>query len=194
MAELTDVAIREARDAATRQRDISINTEHRQLRAYVLFDSAQIKLDAATRPRVVVKNTGQTPAYNVTNWWRFILTDPHPGAFDEAHARTVRFKDTGTETVDLGAGVTYELRQPDSELLLSADDANAVRSGRKVIYAWGIIKYRDIFQKCQRSVFHAVSNSNGDGSMNLVLHSASGDDGDTCIGAPPVAKSTWLPQ
>jgi hypothetical protein len=195
MSNLTRRAISEADAAARKQQAISIDTEHRQLRAYVLLESARlIETHNGVTPTVSIKNSGQTPAYNVTSWWNVRAGPELPTLVDEGGHNVLPFQETGSDTADLGAGESYTLPGQANTAPPKPIDWDAVRSGQQTLYVWGIVKYRDIFQNCQRSVFYLRTGGPNWNQLSIIAHSASGDDGDRCKGDPPVAKSEYLPQ
>lgn len=134
-------------------------TAQRQLRAYVFVDSCSLvaanadgqiytppqTISAASRPVLILhyKNTGQTPAYQVVAdgtmclvSWPLNLSDLPP----------VTFKKGATKD-SMGPGAIrrkYEI--PDSSIPMLTDaDIAAIKGGTKAIFAYGEIRYNDIF-------------------------------------------------
>lgn len=132
LADLTDTMIIEARDTAKRQ-----------LRAHVLYDGASINLRKTTAAIAVrFKNSGTTPAYETTYWWNV-------KAFTPTEVGKLEFFDTDKISLDIGSGGALDTN--DREIPLG--DIEEARKGNKIIYIWGLIKYRDVFQRCQFASF-----------------------------------------
>ncbi len=121
-----------------------------ELRAYVSLESAHIEIRdvpnnlTSKRLRVVldIKNSGQTPAYDVTTSFVCEVWDiPHIGAtYREVEQRNDR---DGKSIV--GPGATFEIRLND--LIIPYSDVSLIDGGMKKIYIWGRVDYRDIFNE-----------------------------------------------
>jgi hypothetical protein len=138
LADLTDLLIVDAKDTAKRQ-----------LRAHVLYDSATFAIrnkNAAITIRF--KNSGNTPAYETTYWWNV-------KAFGPTEAGKLEFPDTERSSLDIGSQGFLDV--DDKEIPLS--DIEEARKGNKIIYIWGLVKYRDVFQRCQLGSFALRSGS-----------------------------------
>ena len=132
------------------------DTAKRQLRAHVLYDSASL---AGKPPSIITlkfKNSGQTPAYNVTYWWKAKV-------FGLKETGILEFADTEDASSDIGAGGFFETEQP-----IFPADIEAARQGKKIIYVWGMVKYRDIYQRCQFSMFALRNGANIDTNIGLI--------------------------
>jgi hypothetical protein len=176
-------------EAAWAQVKIYQDIERRQLRAYLTFQDGAIRCTQSSDCglQLTIKNSGQTPAYNVTCYFasqsRASLPEP---LTIEAYAN-FEFQETGAASIDLGNGDTQGL------------PACAVGTFVKTLsnpaglqtYAWGIVKYRDIFQHCHRSAFLAKSvdvrggGKTDAGKLQFLWQSADGDGGEPCVGNPP---------
>lgn len=128
-------------------------TAKRQLRAYVSFTEGTIEncqTKGGCRLFMGVKNTGQTPAYNLTCYLASEVRDIIPPKTIFLNATTYfHFEQTGTLTIDLGAQQEWKLDYCDGGPSVSS---LSVPSG-KMIYAWGVVKYRDTFQRCMYTAF-----------------------------------------
>jgi hypothetical protein len=119
-----------------------IVTTRRQLRAYVFVSRAEIvDLDAGMPiVQVDIRNTGQTPAYNVTHVWRcgsfpYPLTEKLPLPRE---AEPIAW-------AHLGPGAMVRVHRTADRLLTYG---NAERSNRPLaFYVYGEIAYRDAFRK-----------------------------------------------
>lgn len=91
--------------------------------------------------RMVIKNTGQTPAHSVVNWGEIVLGDfPLKGKLPNSGKALFVTK----SSIPTGGISTKNLIM--SRPLL-ADEVGALKNGTKVIYVFGYIKYRDAFGK-----------------------------------------------
>lgn len=130
--------------------------EHRSLRAYIMLDRAELisVVNDSYTVQINIKNSGQTPGYNVTTWWNWkLLPSRIP---DESE---LRFNDTTLDSVDIAPGQSAPLQPSDGAAprLISKADMDALVSGTTVLFAWGAIKYRDSFQRCQLTTFRFTS-------------------------------------
>jgi hypothetical protein len=155
----------------------ALDTERRQLRAHVLFGEAFVtvagtKLKAA----VAVKNSGQTPAYSLTDWWAMKISPNIDNPYGKDGSRPLPLEETGAESVDIGSGRVQTLYPAAKTIDITSDELEAVRAGRLFVYLWGIVKYRDVFQRCQLAAFFAKNQpdfSTVDRSyLALVFHTA----------------------
>jgi hypothetical protein len=124
------------------------DTARRQLRAYLLYESGELRQVNADdfEPIVHVRNTGSTPAYAVATSCEFEIADRNKPA------RTI-FTEVGDPRIDLGRDFQYRL--PDCQRL----DAEApAESERTAVYVYGFVNYRDIYQRCQSVSFTAKAN------------------------------------
>jgi hypothetical protein len=123
--------------------EVAQDTALRQLRAYVQIHRVTISpLDTSniTNVEIVWENTGQTPAYDATCWGTFQMLDfPLKQGLPSlpvtsAPARFIILPDR-----------KYGQTNPSGRPPL-ADEIQAVRDGAKVIFAYGEIRYRDVFK------------------------------------------------
>jgi len=125
-------------DAAIRQVAIAQDTERHQLRAHILYDSVILNVDGQKMTAFLrFKNTAATPALGATYWWNIRAIEP-------TKVSALEFEDTNTVSVDVGNSGFLDTE--DREIL--ADDIKAARDRKKIIYIWGLVKYKDVFQRC----------------------------------------------
>jgi hypothetical protein len=128
-------------------------TAKRQLRAYVDLMSGQvIDFGIPNRPfrvRIVVKNSGQTPAYEVDQWVSVGPDDIPPKiGFPPPSPEIPSIK----STLAPGAvSTTLQECEP-----LSAMQIEKIRSGKAAIWAWGEIAYKDAFGEDRKSWFRLI--------------------------------------
>ena len=119
------------------------DTSKLQLQPYVLFDSGSVKfIDETTYyATVIVKNTGQTPAYSVRQ-----VSDSRVDDFSsDIDIVLSRFpqKIPGTDaSTDLGNNIPFRIGVKG---YLKPGDLASIRKLEKGIYMWGRIKYYDQF-------------------------------------------------
>jgi hypothetical protein len=113
----------------------------RQLRAYVMIDAVNVEnltLGGCPEARLTIKNSGQTPAFNLTHWARmgfytFPLTSPVPPRTTEL--LPPRPLAPGA-TVHVHTGISKELNPA---------TLNALEIKSHAIYVVGEIRYEDAF-------------------------------------------------
>lgn len=129
-------------------------SEQRELRAYVLLDSvaplADTPLPQIVPYRITVKNSGQTPAYDVqfqamSGIGPVKLTGAPPIAEFEAGK--------GSKTTMGPGGFSYKEFNP---TILTPEQLAAVEAGTHQFYIYGTIRYRDAFWKQRYSNFRLV--------------------------------------
>ena len=137
-------ALAASRAAKSADKAIEITGElgQRQLRAYVFPSEPKIELDSdgIAKASVPFKNTGQTPAYELT-CWVVIGVAPYPL---KAKLPDVPADPGQSSRIDLAAGgqVTTDvaLLQP-----TSANDQAIIAAAKGAIYVWGRAEYSDAF-------------------------------------------------
>lgn len=113
-----------------------------QLRAYIFVEKGAVVLDGMRlKAAVDIKNAGQTPAYNVGVKTRM--------GTEEARKKFAPppLEDVTVERTIVGPGMVIN---PQSELVIPPDRADALqgfKDGRGVIYVFGQVEYRDIFDQ-----------------------------------------------
>jgi hypothetical protein len=138
-------------EAASVQANTAIDTEKRQLRAYVFVDDIEITgVTSADGPKTLVriKNGGQTPAYKLrhvggyTNVLEYPLKTPLPTA-------TLMFRRGSDEASfsELGPGITHDKIRPHRPI--APFQIMGLRSGTLALYLFGEVHYTDAFN-CDR--------------------------------------------
>lgn len=135
-------------------------TAERQLRAYVLLDSASMVAAASDgtaispkrpigigfQPLVLMgwKNYGQTPAHNVVMSGAVAIAD---WPLDPSKLPPVPADEGGSVDIIGPQGTRRKLEISTKPLVLSETDYIAIRDGRKAIFAYGVVTYEDAFGK-----------------------------------------------
>ncbi len=124
---------------------VIILTTRRQLRAYVLATAVYVeKFKAGEEPRakVTIKNTGQTPAYELTQWSGMGL-DQWPPITDPP-------MDDPAQLPIRPLGPQQEMfSEPTLGRTLNAAEVSGLKSGALAIYVIGRIRYVDAFRRSQ---------------------------------------------
>jgi hypothetical protein len=129
-----------------------------------------------------LKNSGQVPAYMVTNWFSAKamdqLSDPYAtfkiGSKETTPGGEFGFYDTGRESTDIG---------PEQSMCLTEQfplSASNLTDGNMVIYVWGGTKFHDGFQRNQVEAFQLQSvgriERNASLRLTMIEHNASNVD------------------
>ena len=126
-------------EASTIQLDHAENTAERQLRAYVYVDKINVienRPGQIFRAELVIKNFGQTPAYDVRPWVRFDASEPaNFDGFAERPAIIVE------GPVDLGPGQIIKL-DTNSGIVFTTAHYAAIRDGDYLVFVYGDIQSR----------------------------------------------------
>lgn len=140
-------------------------TAEKQLRAYVGLQNMQTTVYPFDQGGFVVfanteaRNFGQTPAYGVTVLANARVDLPEAVPFDDSQGAA---KSAGPITAFKDVGFQISQTQ-----MISAEDAQAIRDQKKIIFFWGTIKYRDAFKGIHTFKFRLMSNSLVIGSSNV---------------------------
>lgn len=128
---------------------VSRDTETRYLRAYAMVESSVIGIDPNGKPNVVVtiKNFGLTPVYNFRHWACALVREipdrdddfPSVSMITAAHAPESLIAPNAT-ILKTYKGSCFSNEEPISDPV-RAD----VKSGRRAVFAIGVMKYRDAF-------------------------------------------------
>jgi hypothetical protein len=151
-------------------------TARQQLRAYMFVDSIGVgnvttplawEVTPGYKPtgaeithtalgpvaRMVIRNTGQTPAHHVINWGEIVLREsPLDG--------TLKFSQRPlfvTKSSIPANGVSTKTLIIPRPLL--ADEVGDLKRGTKAIYVFGYIKYRDAFRRRRKTRYQFMHNS-----------------------------------
>jgi hypothetical protein len=125
-----------------------IATSRAQLRAYVLV-SKSVVTTAFPEAQVTIKNSGQTPAYNVINVGGFAMDRYPPPPTLDLIISDGEFASPARSREVLGPGdssvsVVSAARPP-----LTAPEKASLANGTCIIYVYGEIRYRDTFGREQ---------------------------------------------
>lgn len=150
---------------------VQIRTTRAELRAYVFARPIGIPdTDETDCPKIhlVMKNSGQTPAYDVTHW-TCLDVDDHP---DFKMGRPPGRRQSSGTVLPPGAdaGIVAERRRP-----LTEEECSAVVGRTKQIYVWGEISYRDTFHKRHVTKFRLYSGAES-GSVGEMAWSKKGNE------------------
>jgi hypothetical protein len=126
-------------------------TAKRQLRAYVLLESAKIKhVAVGEKPKatVKIKNFGQTPAYQLTHWAAMeYATFPRTEDPDMSDPE-------GMPIAHIGQGGRLAKEVPlDNGSELSGEQFEAINSGKAALYLIGRAAYVDAFGDVQSTEY-----------------------------------------
>lgn len=141
-----------AADAAKRSVEIATDTAKRQLRAYVTVTEAGIDhVEAGRQPKVrlVLKNSGQTPAHHVTLWLT-ASERPRPTPADAfAPPDFSELPPQSKSPIAAGEPKVADLDMGE----LAPEFMSMFHEGRAMIYVYGAINYTDIFGDCWYTTF-----------------------------------------
>lgn len=130
-------------------------TEERQLRAYICWQEGCVAPHASEGYYDVtfsLRNSGQTPAYDVQSWRCSSIVDlPEPNApFQTADSWGGR----GMVGPGANMGAVGELRNK-----LTPEDRINIKQGKRTIFVWGEVTYRDAFGKPRFTRFRFILGS-----------------------------------
>jgi hypothetical protein len=155
------MAVRAARRAAFGAAPVPVNdrTRREELRAYVDVDKLEFietpESEGVVKVKVVLRNSGQTPAFNVKSTAEVGIRDmsdedllpvmrlPERSSLDSARPRLGRDA-TATDFVSC-----------DSTAAL----ADRVMSGDATILVWGVVEYLDVFDRTHKTAFQYLCNA-----------------------------------
>jgi hypothetical protein len=144
---------------------LQIATSRRQLRAYLSIGHGNLVNfdDANPVVQVLIKNSGQSPAYSVEAWNAVLL-----------HQLPLRVQLTQPPNAEiirayLGPGMSFHLGTNLTNFPEAARDA--IRAGRQAVFVFGNVDYRDAFGKRHfmrwRMFFGEDSARRPDGSLSV---------------------------
>jgi hypothetical protein len=126
------------------------DTAVRQLRAYVGLSTSEMSALSPGQPLAVelrIRNTGQTPAYNVSCYFRMQFAPyPFPREWMEELPIGPRVAST------LAANAEFMTEQRFHRALAEAEIA-AIHGGEAAVYVFGDVRYIDVFDKPRRTKF-----------------------------------------
>ena len=145
---ITAVATAVAAWYTRREWENSVDNGHRQLRAYVFPDQANLVWQTGSRPtaaEITIKNSGQTPAYRLSTAIAMSIGD-YPLKQDIAMPPM-----PGNHTVVAPTGgFSVSVAMPQ---VLDAPQLDAIKKGTQAIYVLGGIAYTDAFGECRMTHF-----------------------------------------
>ena len=146
----TDEALNQARAG----NEIAGATAKRQLRAYVMASNFRISgVEDGRTPRVhyVIKNSGQTPAYEVRHYAQIFWSENN----ESVHETKIRLGKADPDRISIsviGAGETAETDWLFSTPLTIADIV-AIHTGAAIMGIAGVMSYRDVFGRRHLATF-----------------------------------------
>jgi hypothetical protein len=144
--------IRDQAVASQKSVELAERTAARQLRAYILFDGGLVdRFGHGFMVKLAVKNSGQTPAYNLTYAWDAKVL-PYPLKVDGI----IYPSPNPEQSADIGASISTTLGDPQF-LAMSEQDVQDVQNRMKAVYVFASLSYRDTFQRTQTAQFVAVN-------------------------------------
>jgi hypothetical protein len=129
---------------ARKQWETSVDNGHRQLRAYVFPDQANLVWQGTAKPTVAeitIRNSGQTPAYKVS-------TASMVGVREYPLRGTLSVPLVKSEPTVIAPGASATLSDSMAQSL-TAEQLTAIQKGTQAIYAFGEIAYTDAFGECR---------------------------------------------
>lgn len=124
-------------------------TARRQLRAYVYLDSGSVFFTQAwdcINASAMFRNAGQTPGHHVRTWANIRVGDISDQPFLEAPPVTV----ADPRSIIGPQSLTHILRA----MLVTPDQIEDIRAGRKAIFFWGCVDYVDVFKARRYFIFN----------------------------------------
>jgi hypothetical protein len=149
--------------------DLARNTSEKQLRAYIVCAGGEMNdaRELNTSLTITAKNTGQTPAREVTMLTQFTIRDPGwNGPFElDSEAASMSVLGPGME---LENSKTFEVPEEMRKLLAE---------GKKVIWIWGTVRYKDVFGVDRYTNFRFLEGgANGFHAGTALTFSTEGND------------------
>ena len=175
---ITAIATATAAWYTRREAMSSEDNGRRQLRAYVFPDQASLVWQGSAKPtlsEVVIKNSGQTPAYRLS-------TAAVIGVADYPLQKDISIPAmSGNHTVVPPTG-SYTLSVA-MEKPLTGEQLNAIQKGKQAIYVFGDIAYADAFDECRMTRYRFYyTGSGGDVGSRIGLTYL--DEGNTEVPCP----------
>jgi hypothetical protein len=121
--------------------DIAADTAQRELRAYVNVDSAKIDFERPSAPEVtvVLRNFGQTPAYDMRQWIH-IWIEEYPLRVD-LPTPPADFRKAKDILAPRRRAMVFITKDPP----VSAEEVPLLGTLQGTIYVYGEVRYRDAF-------------------------------------------------
>ncbi|MDD5319688.1 MAG: hypothetical protein PHD43_03555 [Methylococcales bacterium] len=143
--------------ATTGLRESAEETAERQLRAYLGIEGGFITLKESGSVNnidinIVIKNTGQTPAYSVSVWCILQFADIQH--FISHNLTEDITKERDSRSI-IGSGTSMHIKP--ITLSLNADDLQKMKDGLMGFCVWGGIEYLDMFRKSKFVKFKIIN-------------------------------------
>jgi hypothetical protein len=153
---ITAIATATAAWYTRKEWESSVDNGHRQLRAYVFPDQANLVWQGTAKPsevEIVIKKSGQTPAYRLSTATAIMVGDyPLQG---DLHVPPMPDKHTVLPPTGNSA-LSIAMEKP-----LTGDQVRAIQKGTQAIYAFGEISYVDAFNECRLTRFRFYYQGSG---------------------------------
>jgi hypothetical protein len=153
-------AAKESADTAKIQAEVAVgtlkamqDTAERQLRAYVFAAGAKLTDFSAgkiVRASFVVKNTGQTPAYDLA-----VIYGMGADFRPPSEKLDVDWSAFNPPRGSVGPGQTTHC-YPELSKAISQDLIDQIAAGKAAIWVWGEIRYKDAFNKDRKTRFRFI--------------------------------------
>jgi hypothetical protein len=142
---------------------IMSSTANKQLRAYVTVVSASLTFPTPETPKaqVVIKNSGQTPAYEVENWSNTCVA-----SYPLSQTLPVRLKDTPIANYILGPGMDLSHWIPSKSPLEGMTDV-LLGTVQCTLFVYGVVTYKDIFGVKHTTKFRMIYGGPENPSRNV---------------------------
>jgi hypothetical protein len=138
---------RRAVKAAQASVDVAQDTAKRQLRAYVIpsaFKIRKVRVGAVAEITLELKNTGQTPAYELRALAQAFIAEG--GCASQFKARFTSGSDVNTSRGIIGAGGWMRFRV-EFNVPVSQELMDKIQSGELELGVFGVASYRDAFNR-----------------------------------------------
>ncbi|MGC9953456.1 MAG: hypothetical protein ABSD21_04155 [Rhizomicrobium sp.] len=146
-----------------------------QLRAYidVTVEITDINDPGPRKVTGYIKNTGQTPAYNVVNWMAVTcFTYPPPPTLTFERPKTIKGEPPKFVTLARDSTLNMFAEFP----ALSAGDLEEMKAGTKAIYVWGRVDYVDVFGKPRFTSFRRAQGGRYGFRTTQLVHMPDGNE------------------
>jgi hypothetical protein len=156
----------------------SVDNGRRQLRAYVFPDQASLVWQGGGKPTVseiVIKNSGQTPAYRLSTAAVIGVADypmQNPMSVPAMSGNHTVVPPTGSYTLSVA------MEKP-----LTGEQLSAIQKGKQAIYVFGNISYADAFDECRMTQYRFYYTGSG-GDIGSRIGLTYLDEGNTEVPCP----------
>jgi hypothetical protein len=175
---ITAVATATAAWYTRREAMSSVDNGRRQLRAYVFPDQASLVWQGSGKPtlsEIVIKNSGQTPAYRLSTAAVIGVADypmQNPMSVPAMSGNHTVVPPTGSYTLSVA------MEKP-----LTGEQLSAIQKGKQAIYVFGNISYTDAFDECRMTQYRFYYTGSG-GDIGSRIGLTYLDEGNTEVPCP----------